>query len=175
MRAQSVRDPLHRGDDQVVEITVDHGYRPWSIVARAGVPLRLVFHRRDDDPCSERVVFSSPRLDRRLAPHSDTTIVLPPQPPGEVRFTCGMGRYRGSIQLVPTHQGWGRARLRWEVSRHGDAVGVAAALWVCSLPLVALLSVLVFDATAIVPAALFGLLAWTAGCLWAVRRSRQAA
>jgi len=162
-------------DDQVVEITVDHGYRPGSIVARAGVPLRLVFRRRDDETCLERVVFSSPRLDRRLAPHSDTTIVLPPQPPGVVRFTCGMGRYRGSIQLVAAPHRWGRARLRKEVSRHGDALGLAAALWVGSLPFVALPSILLFDASAVVPAALVALLAWTAGCLWASSRTRQPA
>ena len=122
MRADPVRARLERAGDQMVEITVDHGYRPSSIVARAEVPLRLVFRRRDDDPCSERVVFSSPRLDRRLAPDADTTIVLPPQPAGEVRFTCGMGRYRGSIQLVPAPPRWGRARLRAEVSRLGDAI-----------------------------------------------------
>lgn len=173
-RVVSVRARLERADDQVVEITVDQGYQPRSIVARAEVPLRLVFRRRDDDPCLERVVFSSPRFDRRLAPHSDTTIVLPPQLPGEVRFTCGMGRYRGSIQLVPAPHRWGRARVRSVVSRNADVLGLAAALWVFSLPLVALLSVLVFDAGAIVPAAILGLLAWMAGCQWASRGARAA-
>ena len=172
-RAEAVRARFERADDQVLEITVDHGYQPRSIVARAEVPLRLVFRRRDDDPCSERVVFSSPRLDRRLAPHADTTIVLPPQPPGEVRFTCGMGRYRGTIELVPAPRRWDRARLRSEVTRRADALGLAAVLWVFSLPHVVLLSVLAFDATAIVPAALFALFAWTVGCLWASDASRQ--
>jgi hypothetical protein len=173
MRAEPVRARLKGADDQVVEITVDHGYQPWSIVARAEIPLRLVFRRRDDDPCSERVVFSSPRLDRRLAPHSDTTVVLAPQPPGEVRFTCGMGRYRGSIQLVSAPQRWDRAHLRSEVTRHADALGLAALLWVFSLPHVALLSVLAFDASAIVPAALLALFAWTVGCLWASHAPSQ--
>ena len=92
--------PRHaaRGD-QVVDVVVDHGYRPQSIVATAGVPLRLVFHRRDDDPCMDRIVFSSPHLDRHLARGSVTTIALPPQPPGEIRFTCGMGRYHGQIDV----------------------------------------------------------------------------
>jgi Cu+-exporting ATPase len=85
--------------DQVVEVVVDRGYRPQSIVARAAVPLRLVFHRRDDDPCSDRIVFSSPHIDRRLARGTATTIVLPAQPAGEIRFTCGMGRYHGQIEL----------------------------------------------------------------------------
>ncbi|MGH2511874.1 MAG: cupredoxin domain-containing protein, partial [Candidatus Limnocylindrales bacterium] len=85
---------------QVVDVRVRGGYHPDRIVARAGLPLRLVFRRDEDDACSERVVFSSPRLDRRLAATSTTTIDLPAQPAGHVRFTCGMGRYRGRIDLV---------------------------------------------------------------------------
>ncbi len=88
---------------QTVHITVRDGYRPHTIVAHAGVPLRLVFHRDEDATCSERVVFSSPRLDRHLdrhlAPHGATVVELPAQGPGEVRFTCAMGRYRGLIRL----------------------------------------------------------------------------
>src|SRR5581483_7576024 len=94
---QARLDPTGR---QVVEVTVHHGYRPQTIEARAGRPLRIVFDRRDDEPCSERVVFSSPRLDRRLAPNGLTVIDLPAQPPGEIRFTCAMGRYRGRIHLI---------------------------------------------------------------------------
>ena len=85
--------------DQSVEVIVDRGYRPQAIVARAGVPLRLIFRRRDPDDCMDRVVFSSPHIDRPLARGTTTTIVLPAQPPGEVRFTCGMGRYHGQIEL----------------------------------------------------------------------------
>ena len=99
--AQPVHARLGPRGDQVVEVVVDHGYRPHSIVARAGLPLRLVFRRRDDDTCTDRIVFSSPHLDRRLARGVETTIVLPPQPPGEIRFTCGMGRYHGEIELQP--------------------------------------------------------------------------
>lgn len=97
--AASVHARLGLHGDQVVEIVVDRGYRPQSIVARAGMPLRLVFHRRDDDPCADRIVFSAPHVDRRLARDAATTIVLPAQPPGKIRFTCGMGRYHGQIEL----------------------------------------------------------------------------
>lgn len=100
MLVQPVRARLDASGHQVVEVTVHGGYRPGAILARAGVPLRMVFRREDDDACSERVVFSAPRLERRLTPTGTTTIDLPAQPPGEIRFTCGMGRYRGHIQLV---------------------------------------------------------------------------
>lgn len=90
--------PGPRGE-QVVEVLADHGFRPQSIVARAGIPLRLIVRRRDEDACMDRIVFSSPHLDRRMAPGAATTIVLPGQPAGEIRFTCGMGRYHGQIEL----------------------------------------------------------------------------
>ncbi len=100
MVEQPVRARLDPAGRQVVHVVVDRGYRPDAIVAWAGMPLRLVFRREDHDACSERIVFSSPHLDRRLAPTGTTTIELPAQSPGEIRFTCGMGRYRGHIELI---------------------------------------------------------------------------
>lgn len=151
---------------QVVEVVVDGGYRPQAIVARTGKPLEIVFDRRDDDPYSERVVFSSPRIDRWLRRSGRTTVVLPAQPPGKVRFTCAMGRYRGLI----TFQGAAEprlARLRAEARRLDGPLGTAAVLWLCSLPLIALVSILALDPTAALFAAAFALLAWVVGCRWA--------
>lgn len=102
MLEQPVLARFDPAGNQIVDVIVHRGYQPSSIRARAGVPLRIVFRRRDDDACSERVVFSAPRLDRRLSTTGATTIDLPAQPPGEIRFTCGMGRYRGHIELVET-------------------------------------------------------------------------
>jgi plastocyanin domain-containing protein len=103
MLDQSVRARVDPSGHQVIEVTVHRGYQPDSIRAQAGVPLRIVFRREDDDACSERVVFSAPRLDRRLSATGATIVDLPAQPPGEIRFTCGMGRYRGHIELVDDH------------------------------------------------------------------------
>lgn len=173
MLAQPVRARLDRTGRQVVEVTVHGGYHPDAIVARAGLPLRLVFQRDDDDACTERVVFSAPRLNRRLAPTGATTIDLPAQPPGEIRFTCGMGRYRGHIGLVGERAPSIVARLRDRVSRLEAALGTALVLWIYSLPLIALLAVVAFDATAAIVAAGAALIAWVAGCLWAFGRSAQ--
>lgn len=160
-------------DRQEVDIMVDRGYRPDVIVARAGVPLRLVFRRDDQDACSERVIFSSPHLARRLASNGPTTIDLPGQPPGQVRFTCGMGRYRGRIVLVADGAPSVIRRIRERASRLETPLGTALVLWICSLPLVALVGVLALDATAALAAAGAALVAWIAGCLWAASRSPQ--
>jgi Cupredoxin-like domain len=109
-------------EPQVVEILVDRGYRPSQSVAFANAPVRLVFLRRDGEQCTERVVFSSPHIERRLTPHGTTLIDLPAQPSGTVRFTCGMGRYRGEIELVER----GRVSFARSGSFRLAAVAVAA-------------------------------------------------
>ncbi len=173
MLNQPVRARLDPSGHQIVEVTVRGRYRPGAILARAGVPLRMVFRREDDDPCSERVVFSAPRLDRRLAPTGTTTIDLPAQPPGEIRFTCAMGRYRGHIRLVDERAPSIGTRIRRRVTRLEGPLGTALILWVLSLPPIALLAAVAFDATAAIATALFALIASVAGCLWAFRRSTQ--
>ena len=132
MRAQPVRARPDASGHQLVEITVRGGYRPAAIRALAGMPLRIVFRRDDDDLCSERVVFSAPRIDRRLASAGTTTVDLPAQPPGEVRFTCGMGRYRGRIELVDRDPPSIVARLRDLIARLEAPLGIALGLWIWS-------------------------------------------
>ena len=171
MLEQPVRARLDRNGFQVVEVFVHAGYHPDAIVAQAGLPLRLVFRRDDDDVCSERVVFSGPRLDRRLAPTGTTTIELPAQGPGDIRFTCGMGRYRGHIGFVEEQAPSIVGRLREQAGRLDTPLGTALVLWICSLPLIALVAVIALDTGAAIAAAGVALVAWVAGCLWASRGS----
>ena len=173
MFTQPAQARLDPEGHQVVYVVIDRGYHPDAIVARAGLPLRLVFRRLDGDACTERVVFSSPHIDRRLAATGATTIELPAQPPGEVRFTCGMGRYRGRIELIAERAPSIMRRLRNRASRLRTPVGTALVLWICTLPLIALLTVLALDATAAIAAAGAALIAWVGGCLWASGRSPE--
>lgn len=146
---------------QVIQITVRGGYRPAVIDAAAGVPLRLVFHREETEPCSERVVFSSPHIDRHLEPNGSTVVDLPAQPVGEVRYTCGMGRYRGRIRFQS--RGAGSRLQRFVAQRQGGLV-VGAVVGLCGLPLIVLLASFLFG-TALWPAMGIALLAWLAGCV----------
>lgn len=176
MRGSVRRTRLEGSGYQVVDIDVDGGYRPGVIEARAGVALKLVFHRRDVDPCTERVMFSEPRIERQLAPNGTTEVILPPQPPGRIRFTCGMGRYHGSITVRPGARErltGGPLRPAWDSPL--DTLGLAAALWLCSLPAVALLALLVTGVEALLPLAGAALLAWVIGCLVLARSARRPA
>ena len=112
LRSIAKLEPVGDGMRQVMEIVVSDGYHPAQIEARAGVPIRLVFLRRDDHACTDRVVFSEPRLERRLAPDATTIIDLPPAGGREIRFTCGMGQYRGRIELVSPQTSGTGTRIR---------------------------------------------------------------
>lgn len=171
MLEQPVRARLDASGRQVVEVAVHGGYQPASIRAVAGLPLRLVFRREDDDACSERVVFSTPRLDRRLTPTGSTTIDLPAHPPGEIRFTCGMGRYRGQIEFVDERRPSALDRVRDRASRLKLPRGTALLLWIFALPLIALVAIVALEIAAAAAGA--ALVAWLAGSVWASRRSAR--
>ena len=168
-RVGSTRPDQH--GHQVVDIVVDRGYRPDRIQAWAGVPLRLVFHRLDDDACFERVVFSAPRLDRYLSESEVTVVDLPGLAPGEVRFTCGMGRYRGRIEISDANARSVLAAIRRTVGRVEPPVSRALVLWIFGLPLIALVAVLALDAATALVIAVAALVAWVVGCLWAFDRA----
>lgn len=99
---------------------VARGYHPNVMDVPAGRPLRLVFRRDGEEPCADRVVFSNPRMERRLARTGPTIIDIPPLE-SDARFTCGMGRYHGRLRVLP-----GRGRRR-PGALGGEMVGVALA------------------------------------------------
>ena len=84
-------------DDGAPRIVVDGGYRPDTLIAAAGEPVRLVFHRHDASPCTEEVVFPSQGVRVTLPQHEDVAVDLPASAPGEYEFHCGMGMVHGRL------------------------------------------------------------------------------
>ena len=80
-----------------VVIEVDGGYSPSAVRVKAGRPVRLVFDRRDDGPCSEEVVIPGFGVRRFLPTGERTAIEITPPAPGRYEFTCGMSMLRGTI------------------------------------------------------------------------------
>lgn len=85
-----------------VTVVVDGGYAPAAIRARRGVPLRLVFDRREDASCSEELVMPAFGIRRFLAPFTKTVVELQPAEAGVFDFTCGMGMLRGRLIVEDT-------------------------------------------------------------------------
>ncbi len=80
-----------------IVITVDGGYSPSTIRARAGTPLRIVFDRKDNSNCSEEVVFPDFGVRRFLPTGERTVIEITPPKPGKYEFMCGMSMLRGTV------------------------------------------------------------------------------
>lgn len=92
-----------RVDNGVQEavVEVEGGYSPAIIEAEAGLPLRLIFDRKEDGECSSHVVFSDFGVDLALPAFRTTTLTLHPNEPGEYGFACGMNMLHGTLRVVP--------------------------------------------------------------------------
>jgi P-type Cu+ transporter len=86
-----------RAGRQTVTVVVQGGYKPDLIVARRGVPLRLVFDRRETSPCSDEIVLPEFGVRRALPAHATTELEIVPERTGEFEFTCGMNMLHGKI------------------------------------------------------------------------------
>lgn len=92
-----------RVDNGVQEAVVEvkGGYSPAVIEAEAGLPLRLIFDRKEDGECSSHVVFSDFGVDLALPPFRTTTLTIHPDRPGEYGFACGMNMLHGTLRVLP--------------------------------------------------------------------------
>lgn len=109
LRHSSARAILSQDGYQEATIVINGRYQPDTIGVAQGVPVRLHFLRREDNPCSERVVFSAYGVDRRLPAFQETTVEFLPTAPGTVLFTCQWGMYRGKLVVVASRKGERRA------------------------------------------------------------------
>ncbi len=50
--------------------------------------------------CASKIVFRDLGIIRDLPLGESVVIDVPPRPPGEFRFACGMGMYRGVIVAI---------------------------------------------------------------------------
>lgn len=95
--------PLTKGTDsqaavttRVIEITAD-GLVPPRVTVPANQPVDLVFIRRVTETCGTEVELASLNIRRALPLGERVTLHLPPQPPGELSFSCGMDMLKGVI------------------------------------------------------------------------------
>lgn len=80
-----------------VVVMVDGGYAPNAVQARVGVPLKIIFDRRDNSSCSEEVVMPEFGVKRYLPTGERTTVEITPTKIGRFDFTCGMGMLHGTV------------------------------------------------------------------------------
>jgi Cu+-exporting ATPase len=85
---------------QVVRIVVDGGYSPDLIEGvRPGVPLRLLFDRREGGECTSRVVVPDFGVNAALPAFRTTAVEFTPTSAGEYRFGCGRNMVSGLLRV----------------------------------------------------------------------------
>ncbi len=85
---------------QVVDVTVDGGYSPNLIEGvRTGVPVRILFDRREGGECTSRVVMPDFKVNASLPAFRTTAVEFTPRSAGEFRFACGMNMVSGVIRV----------------------------------------------------------------------------
>ena len=83
---------------KTVRITVrKNGFSPASVDVEEGFPVTLIFKRKDNQGCGNKVVFPSLGITKNLPVGKPVTVKFTPQKSGDVAFTCGMGMYKGNI------------------------------------------------------------------------------
>lgn len=76
---------------------IDSGYSPAILRAKANRPTNLKLVTNETYSCSRALVFPSLRIQKLLPETGTETLSLPAQRKGQLRFSCSMGMYTGTI------------------------------------------------------------------------------
>src|SRR4029079_4216272 len=73
-----------------------------QIRVQQGVPVRLVFDRRETGECTSRVVFPDFMINQGLPPYPRAAVELVPAEAGTFGFACGMNMVHGTLIVDPS-------------------------------------------------------------------------
>jgi sulfite exporter TauE/SafE/plastocyanin domain-containing protein len=93
--AEATLDP--GGRFQSAPLTVAGGYDPASITAKAGIPLKLIVARHEQNGCSKYLVFPDLGLKTELPDDGQLSVDIPALRAGTYRFTCQMNMLSGQL------------------------------------------------------------------------------
>jgi len=82
--------------DLTVTVT-ERGYEPATLTVPAGKAFTITFVRQADPSCGDSLVFPTLDIEKNLPHRQPVKVEIPAQPPGEIKFACGMDMYRGKV------------------------------------------------------------------------------
>ncbi|MEO8581429.1 MAG: sulfite exporter TauE/SafE family protein [Patescibacteria group bacterium] len=86
---------------QVVNILASsNGYTPNKITVKAGIPVQLTVQTKDTFSCASSFVFKEFNISFQLGPTDSKVAMFTPNKPGKYQFTCGMGMYKGELEVI---------------------------------------------------------------------------
>lgn len=89
------------GSKQEATITVyATGYEPDNLVIKANTPTTLNLITKNTQGCSRAITFPTLNIQKVLPLTGTTQLDLPPLAKGKIPFSCSMGMYSGSIEVI---------------------------------------------------------------------------
>ncbi|WOQ16692.1 heavy metal translocating P-type ATPase [Raineyella sp. W15-4] len=85
---------------QVVDVKVQGGYSPDTIQLRKGLPVRIMFDRRETGECTSHVVFPDFGINQALPAYATTAVEFTPSQAGRYEFACGMNMIHGRLDVL---------------------------------------------------------------------------
>lgn len=98
--AQSATVELSQGTQEVIISVRNNGYSPNKIRVKAGLPVRLVLRSQDTYSCASSFVMKDFGISTLLGPNDTQTFTFTPTKPGKHTFTCSMGMYTGTLEVI---------------------------------------------------------------------------
>ncbi|MGQ4558048.1 cupredoxin domain-containing protein [Levilactobacillus hammesii] len=84
-------------DKQDVDVAVNGGYSPSTVVLKRGVPAQITFNRKDPSSCLEQVVFPDFGINEFLPKNENHAIDIDTSKSGEYDYACGMNMFHGKV------------------------------------------------------------------------------
>lgn len=81
----------------VIDIVVDGGYSPDTILVKKGKTTTINFLRKDPSSCLEEVVLGDFNIRKQLPLNKKISIAITPKTTGTYAFSCGMHMFHGKI------------------------------------------------------------------------------
>lgn len=90
------REKSVQGGDEI-EVVVEGGYNPESVIVPVNKATKLVFLRKDPSSCLEEIVLGDFKIRKFLPLNEKVSIEITPKKIGEYQFSCGMGMFHGKL------------------------------------------------------------------------------
>lgn len=92
--------PEVNGQQQVVINILNRGYQPSYVKVKAGVPVTLTLQSNGVYSCALAFVLKEFNINTFLESTDRKTFSFTPQKPGKYTYTCSMGMYSGTLEVV---------------------------------------------------------------------------
>lgn len=95
----SESEAIMSNNKQEIEVIVNGGYTPNTVVLKQGVPASIVFDRKDPSGCFSHVVFPDFGINEELPVNKQHPVVIDTSKPGEYKYACGMNMFHGRVVI----------------------------------------------------------------------------